>query len=253
MVSCAMSCAVFFASTTLRKYTVTLHSILYILLHCTMKTTILLTLVSSAAAFVAPSTRSSVGTALSAFSDESGVLLPTGYFDPLRLATTQEKFDQYRAAEIKHGRVAMLAVVGYVVPEFYRWGGDIAPGLKFADIPNGVAAIEAVPFLGWAQIFFLVGAVDYVRCLYRYCMNIVVARSHITPSSQSQRGIFQYDIGKPDLAPEVLKIRETQELQNGRIAMLAILELLRHDSQNSVVPGFDGLDNLITGLPFLYN
>jgi Chlorophyll A-B binding protein len=131
-----------------------------------MKTAILLTLISSAAAFVAPSTRS-VGSALSAsFADEAGVLLPTGYFDPLRLATTQEKFDQYRAAEVKHGRVAMLAVVGYVVPEFYRWGGDIAPGLAFKDIPNGIAAIEAVPFLGWAQIFFLVGAVDYVRvCL----------------------------------------------------------------------------------------
>ena len=35
--------------------------------------------------------------------------------------------------------------------------------------------------------------------------------------------------------------------------MLAFLELARHDSQNLAVPGFDGLDNLITGLPFLYN
>jgi Chlorophyll A-B binding protein len=130
-----------------------------------MKTAILLTLVSSAAAFVAPSTRSSTALSMS-FADEPGVLLPTGYFDPLRLATTQEKFDKYRAAEIKHGRVAMLAVVGYVVPEFYRWGGDIAPGLAFKDIPNGVAAIEAVPFLGWAQILILVGAVDSVRCLF---------------------------------------------------------------------------------------
>ena len=42
------------------------------------------------------------------------------------------------------------------------------------------------------------------------------------------------------------------ELKHGRIAMLASLELLRHDSQNLVSPGFDGLDNLITGLPFLY-
>jgi hypothetical protein len=35
--------------------------------------------------------------------------------------------------------------------------------------------------------------------------------------------------------------------------MLATLELFRHDSQNLVKPGFDGLDHLITGLPFLYN
>ena len=46
--------------------------------------------------------------------------------------------------------------------------------------------------------------------------------------------------------------RQTQELQHGRLAMLATMELLRHDSQNLVSPGFDGLDNLITGLPFLY-
>ena len=59
--------------------------------------------------------------------------------------------------------------------------------------------------------------------------------------------------GKPDLDPELLKKRQTQELQNGRLAMLATMELLRHDWQNTVVPGFDGLDNLITGLPFLYN
>jgi hypothetical protein len=36
--------------------------------------------------------------------------------------------------------------------------------------------------------------------------------------------------------------------------MLAIMELLRHDSQNFVESNFDGLsDRLITGLPFLYN
>jgi hypothetical protein len=35
--------------------------------------------------------------------------------------------------------------------------------------------------------------------------------------------------------------------------MLATMELGRHSAQNSIIPGFDGLDNLITGLPFLYN
>jgi len=49
-----------------------------------------------------------------------------------------------------------------------------------------------------------------------------------------------------------LEKRTNSELTHGRLAMLATLELLRHDSQNLVQPGFDGLDNLITGLPFLY-
>jgi len=69
----------------------------------------------------------------------------------------------------------------------------------------------------------------------------------------SKWGILgDFDVGKPDLSGAELAKRQTQELQHGRLAMLAVMELLRHDSQNLVQPGFDGLDNLITGLPFLY-
>mmetsp|Transcript_13681 Transcript_13681/g.35492 ORF Transcript_13681/g.35492 Transcript_13681/m.35492 type:complete len:198 (-) Transcript_13681:195-788(-) len=167
------------------------------------------------------------------FSPESqlGVLPPTGFWDPAGLATDidEETFDAYRLAELKHGRVAQLAVIGYIVPEVFRWPGDIAPGLPFADIPNGVAAFEVVPALGWLQITFLVGAVDYYGVL------------------------GDFEAGKKNLDPETLGLRQVQELQHGRLAMLAILELLRHDSQNLMQPGFDGLDHLITGLPFLYN
>ena len=49
-----------------------------------------------------------------------GVNSPAGYFDPLGLAKDQETFDQYRASELKHGRVAQLAVIGYIVPEIFK-------------------------------------------------------------------------------------------------------------------------------------
>jgi len=62
-----------------------------------------------------------------------------------------------------------------------------------------------------------------------------------------------FSAGQPNLAPDELEKRQLQELQHGRLAMLAIMELLRHDSQNLVQPGFDGFDKMITGLPFLYN
>jgi Chlorophyll A-B binding protein len=151
--------------------------------------------------------------------------------DPLGLSANidQETFDQYRTAELKHGRVAQLAVIGYIVPEIYRFPGEIAPGIKFADIPNGVAAIDAIPALGWAQMFFLIGAVDYYGFL----------------------GSFEAGQA-PGMDAAELEKRSLNELQHGRLAMLAVLELLRHDSQNLVSPGFDGLDNMITGLPFLY-
>ena len=194
-----------------------------------MKLALVALLAGSAAAFAPVANQASSSSALKAtFENEPGVLPPTYYFDPLGLATSQETFDLYRTVELKHGRVAMLAVVGYVVQEVYRFPGEIAPGLKFADVPNGIAALNTIPSLGWAQIFFAIGAVDYWGFL------------------------GDFDIGKPVLSGETALKRQTQELQNGRLAMLATLELFRHDSQNLVSPGFDGLDNLITGLPFLY-
>merc|ERR1712071_686827 len=166
----------------------------------------------------------------SSFENEAGVLNPTGFWDPAKLTDgiDQETFDQYRLAELKHGRVAQLAVVGYVVQEVYRFDFDIAPGIPCADVPNGVAALDAIPALGWAQIVFLIGAVDYWGFL----------------------GVFE--TGKPKLSEEKMADLQLKELQHGRLAMLATLELFRHDSQNLIQPGFDGLDKLITG-PFLYN
>mmetsp|Transcript_4590 Transcript_4590/g.5286 ORF Transcript_4590/g.5286 Transcript_4590/m.5286 type:complete len:197 (+) Transcript_4590:61-651(+) len=196
-----------------------------------MKLAIATLLAGSAAAF-APSKVAQTSTSLqSAYENELGVIEPTGFFDPLGLSEgiDQETFDQYRAAELKHGRVAQLAVIGYVVQESTRFPFDIAPGLPCAEVPNGVAAIDAIPSLGWAQMIFFIGAVDYWGFL------------------------GDFDAGKPDLEPEELEKRKLQELQHGRLAMLATMELFRHDSQNLVSPGFDGLDNLITGLPFIYN
>ena len=183
----------------------------------------------SASAF-APASRIASSSALKmSYENELGAIPPIGFFDPLGLSSNidAETFADYRAAELKHGRVAQLAVIGYIVPEIFKFPGEIAPGVTFASIPNGVAAIQAVPALGWLQMFFLIGAVDYRGFL-----------------------ILGDTEGKGKTAEELEKA-QTQELSHGRLAMIAILELLRHDSQGFVGGMYSG-DNLITGLPFLY-
>jgi hypothetical protein len=128
-----------------------------------MKTAILASVLATATAFApAQQTRSS-STALNAFADKPGALPPTGYFDPLGLATSEASFDFYRSVELKHGRVAMLAVIGYVVPEFFRfnYSFDLEGTVTTKTIGNGVAALYDIPALGWAQMFFAIGAVDY--------------------------------------------------------------------------------------------
>ena len=100
------------------------------------------------------------------FENELGVLKPVGFWDPLGLSNgiTQEKFDQYRTAELKHGRVSQLAVIGYLAQENFRIAGYLSPvdKLKFDDVTNGVAAITQVPVLGWLQLIALVGFFESV-------------------------------------------------------------------------------------------
>ncbi len=196
-----------------------------------MKLAIAALLAGSAAAFVPAANKASTTAIMaSPYENELGVIKPTGFWDPFDLSggASPETFAQYRTAELKHGRVAQLAVVGYVVQECYRFPGEISPGIPFADVPNGLAALDAIPSLGWAQMFFFIGAVDYWGFL------------------------GDFPAGKLDLEPEELEKRQLQELQHGRLAMIAMLELFRHDSQNLVQPGFDGMEKLITGLPFIY-
>jgi len=56
----------------------------------------------------------------------------------------------------------MLATIGYIVPEYFRFPGFLSPSqdLKFADVPNGLAALSKVPGLGWVQIFFFAGVIE---------------------------------------------------------------------------------------------
>jgi hypothetical protein len=73
-------------------------------------------------------------------------------------------------------------------------------------------------------------------------------------------GAFDYTISAPvtgytaplpiEMDDETAFTRESNEVNNGRLAMLAFWELVRHD----LTRGADGLgDHLIPGLPFLYN
>merc|ERR1711868_306652 len=92
-----------------------------------------------------------------AFESELGVQAPVGYWDPAGFASdgNAENFARRRQTELKHGRVSMLATMGYITPEITgKLPGYLSPsmGIKFADVPNGLAAISKVPSAGWAQI-----------------------------------------------------------------------------------------------------
>merc|ERR1712242_421498 len=168
---------------------------------------------------------SKVKTALSAFESELGVQAPVGFWDPLGFTRdgSEENFKRRRASEIKHGRISMLACMGYITPELTgKLPGELSPsmGLKFQDIPNGLGAVSKVPIAGWVQIFLYCAWVEFSGM-----------ESNGIDGEQGTPG----DLGwKPPLLTspgdaEKTKKRLNAEIANGRLAMMAIIGMFFQD------------------------
>merc|ERR1719436_507468 len=76
-----------------------------------------------------------VDSPLRAFENELGVQAPVGFWDPVGFTKDgdADAFKRRRETEIKHGRVAMLATMGYITPEVAgKWPGKISPSLDLS-------------------------------------------------------------------------------------------------------------------------
>jgi len=88
-----------------------------------------------------------------------------GVWDPLKLSEmgSEETLSWYRHAEVKHGRVAMAAFVGWwAVAAGSRLPGNLATDLPFSSLPSkGLEAWDAVPGWGKAQMLILAGLIEF--------------------------------------------------------------------------------------------
>jgi len=134
-----------------------------------MKSSILATIIGSAAAFV-PATQKAPSTSLDAALPREKILSEPNtiefgkIWDPLGLAEqgSDETIAWYRHAEIKHGRVAMAAFVGWwAVGSGLRFPGELAHGVEFSSLPSsGLEAWDAVPGWGKAQMLLFAGLIE---------------------------------------------------------------------------------------------
>lgn len=192
-----------------------------------MKTAVIASLIASATAF-APSQKSArASTAVKAFEDELGAQPPLGFFDPLGLVADgdQEKFDRLRYVEIKHGRICMLGVVGYLTTAAgIRLPGLISyDGTKFSDIPSGWAGSFAVPVAGALQVLAFIGFLE------------IAVMKDITGGEFP--GDFRnnfIDFGWDSFDDETKLKKRAIELNQGRAAMMGLLGLMVHDQLGNV-------------------
>jgi len=156
-----------------------------------------------------PSVRSNVRMGYD-LSKELGYDVETGGpWDPLNYAEKSNyNFAYYRALELKHGRVAMLATLGFFVPELFgTWPNDAG----LFDGSNPITAITTVPPLGLLQIVGVVGLIES------------------TTGKGAEGGRVPGDIGFDPLGLSADGIDEKlalAELKNGRLAMIASIAFI---------------------------
>ena len=193
-----------------------------------MKLAIATTLVASTAAF-APSKVAQTSTALNAFESELGVQPPLGFFDPLGLLddADQERFDRLRYVEIKHGRIAQLAFLGQITNRagVYLPGDIDYSGTSFSSIPNGWAAIDAIPQAGLLQIIAFIGFLELA------VMKDITGGEFV---GDFRNGAL--DFGWDTFDEETKLSKRGIELNNGRAAMMGILGLMVHEQLGGSVP-----------------
>jgi len=194
-----------------------------------MKSAIIAALIGSAAAF-APAQTGKATTALNAFENELGAQAPLGFFDPLGLLddADQERFDRLRYVELKHGRISQLAFLGNIITRAgVHLPGDIDySGTAFDSIPNGWAAVGAIPQAGLLQIVAFVGALELA------VMKDVTGDNEFV--GDFRNGAL--DFGWDTFDEETKLSKRAIELNNGRAAMMGILGLMVHEQLGGSLP-----------------
>jgi hypothetical protein len=155
----------------------------------------------------------------------AGITEPLGFFDPVGFCSeeglTEGKLCFYREVELKHGRVAMLASLGFLVGEQFHplFGGGV-------DVPSYLAFQQTPLQTFWPAV---VAAIAIPEIFSVFSFNAPFSDEQYSEDSQPWSirtdrvaGDLGFDpLGLKPTDPKEFKEMQTKELNNGRLAMIA--------------------------------
>ncbi|CAM9847416.1 unnamed protein product [Discosporangium mesarthrocarpum] len=148
---------------------------------------------------------------------------PLGIFDPLDIASKFRAIDvkKFRESEVKHGRVALLAFVGMMIQELghplYDNGSDIGPAILH------LQAIEQDFPLAPLALFCFVGVLE-ANNIYVGWNKQPIKEGIADLKDMYEPGDLGFDpLGLMPKDPAGQMAMKTKELNNGRLAMLAVV------------------------------
>jgi len=176
-----------------------------------------------------------------------GVTDPLGFFDPLGFTTdiSEGKLYFYREVEVKHGRVAMLASLGFIVGEQFHplWGGNV-------DVPSYIAFQETPLQAFWPAVVAAI-AIPEVFSVFDFNNPLQdqkwedgqKEKSFWTMKTKREPGDMNFDpLGLKPKLPADLKEMQTKELNNGRLAMIAAAGMVAQELASGKKLFFDNPD-----------
>jgi len=226
-----------------------------------MKLAIASILAGSAAAFTSPSANVVKSTSLNESMDDLSALAKklnpiVPRFDPLGLSTanfwgtSQESTIGFiRESEVKHGRIAMFAFVGYIVhANGIRWPWPMTmDGTPFPETLNPPEAWDAIPDAAKLQIFAFVGFLEYWRECNAEKHYMSGGKIGEFPAFSDKyipgSALNLYDpLGWHKNRSEEDKANGlVKEINNGRLAMLGIFGFLCEQTIPGSVPALSGV------------
>jgi len=143
---------------------------------------------------------------------------PFGFFDPLgftaELSDGQVRY--FREVEVKHGRVSMLGALGFLVGEQFHplFGGNV-------DVPSYIA-FQATPLQTfWTTVVASIGVIEFFT-ITQVDGGFTIKDTFATGEKRVP-GDFMFDpLGLKPKTEAELEVMQTKELNNGRLAMIAM-------------------------------
>merc|ERR1712228_193968 len=151
--------------------------------------------------------------------DLPGISGPLGFFDPLGYCNdaSEGKIRFYREVELKHGRVGMLAALGFLVGEQFHplFGGDI-------DVPSYLAFQQTPLQTFWGAVVFVIAILETYSV---FSFNSPFGGEPWSIRSDHVPG----DLGFDPLGLKPTDPKELKEMHNGRLGMLAAAGMIAQE------------------------
>jgi len=170
-----------------------------------------------------------------------GQLPPTGFFDPLGLSSTIDRkdFKRWRESELKHGRLAMMAALAIIAAESFPLPNALVSGpaiFHFAQVEKTLPNFWLIPIAftgffeaisiakGWAPFEETKGGLGFLKEEY------IPGDLGFDPLGLKPPGSEKFDAktGRIEYSEDFIDMRN-KELQNGRLAMLAVAGMVAQE------------------------